>query len=429
MKSMEKLEEATSLYKKAVAIHEKGDSATEEEKALIPKYLEEARILKTQSLDLQNIEKTGRELAAAIEGKDTAKLEGGGAQWSSWGEFLKTVFNWSRGYIQDDPRLFVFDEKASKGYPIKDMAESTGAAGGFLVPAQYLEELQSVMAEASFVRPRATIIRIRRRQVNIPVLDQTGTTAGQPHWYGGMQVFWAEEAEQKDFTEPKFRQIELVAHKMVAYTRASDELVDDAAISLDDFLRGPLGFAGAAVWYEEYAFLRGTGAGQPLGIIPAPATITVPRAVAGAIGFADLANMMENFLPSSKGVWIITQSALADIIQLSGPAGNPSYIWQPNAREGVPGYLLGYPVIWTEKCPRIGSTGDVILADLKYYLIGDRQATTIESTKLERWRYDQTSWKLVHRVDGQPWLSRPLTYEDGTTQVSPFVILGGAVAS
>jgi len=27
-------------------------------------------------------------------------------------------------------------------------------------------------------------------------------------------------------------------------------------------------------------------------------------------------------------------------------------------------------------------------------------------------------------VDGQEWLSTPLTYEDGTTQVSPFVILG-----
>jgi regulation of enolase protein 1 (concanavalin A-like superfamily) len=29
----------------------------------------------------------------------------------------------------------------------------------------------------------------------------------------------------------------------------------------------------------------------------------------------------------------------------------------------------------------------------------------------------------VHRVDGQPWLNAPLTYQDGTTQVSPFVTL------
>jgi HK97 family phage major capsid protein len=86
---------------------------------------------------------------------------------------------------------------------------------------------------------------------------------------------------------------------------------DDSAISLSDFLSGPMGFGGAISWYEDLAFLRGTGAGQPLGIIPAPATIHVARAVAGAIGFADLANMMEHFLPSGRGVWFISQSAMS----------------------------------------------------------------------------------------------------------------------
>jgi len=86
--------------------------------------------------------------------------------------------------------------------------------------------------------------------------------------------------------------------------------------------------------------------------------------------------------------------------------------------------LFGYPVIFTEKTPTIGNAGDVILADMRYYLIGDRQATTIESTPYVQWQYDLTSWRAVHRVDGQPWLSAPLTLQDGTLQVSPFVILG-----
>jgi len=239
-----------------------------------------------------------------------------------------------------------------------------------------------------------------------------------------MAFYWGEEATEKTETDPSFRRIDLVAHKLYGYTRAGDELLDDSAISLEAFLNGPLGFVGGVQWMEDYTFIQGTGAGQPLGVINAGATITVNRAAANAIGYADLANMMENFLPSGRGVWVITQSAMADLIQLSGPTGNASYVWQPNAREGVPGYLLGMPVIWSEKCPRIGTAGDVILADWLYYLIGDRQATTVESTKFDRWRWDETSWRVVHRVDGQPWLSAPLTYQDGTTQVSPFVILG-----
>jgi HK97 family phage major capsid protein len=180
---------------------------------------------------------------------------------------------------------------------------------------------------------------------------------------------------------------------------------------------------------EDYAFFQGTGAGQPLGVINAGATIVEGRAAAGAIGFDDLADMMEDFLPSGNGLWTITQSAMSELIQLNGPAGNPSYIWQPNARDGVPGFILGFPVIWTEKLPLIGNQGDVVLADWRYYLLGDRQATTVESTQFDFWRYDQTSWRAVHRVDGQPWLSTPLTYQDGTTQVSPFVILGAVAGS
>ena len=83
------------------------------------------------------------------------------------------------------------------------------------------------------------------------------------------------------------------------------------------------------------------------------------------------------------------------------------------------------PVIFTEKTPVVGSAGDVLLADFRYYLIGDRQATTIESTPFtDKWIYDLTTWRVVHRVDGQPWLSAPITLTDGTLTVSPFVILG-----
>jgi len=333
-----------------------------------------------------------------------------------------------------DARLQSFKDEpgeSNEAREAKQMRENVGATGGFLVPTEFLAQLQAVMGESSIVRNRATIIRMRRRAIQIPVLDQTGTTAGVPHWFGGMQFYWHEEAQSKTLTTPNFRQIELVAHKLIGYTRASDELLDDAAISLADFLSGPLGMAGGIAWMEDFAFLRGSGAGQPLGVITAVnrPTIVVPRAAAGAIGFADLANMMEEFLPSGRGVWVITQSAMSEMIQLAGPAGNPSYIWQPNARDGIPGSILGFPVIWSEKNPVLGAQGDVLLADFRYYLVGDRQATTIESTQFDRWRYDETSWRAVHRVDGQPWLSAPLTYQDGTTQVSPFVILDDAVAT
>ena len=214
----------------------------------------------------------------------------------------------------------------------------------------------------------------------------------------------------------------MVAHKLIGYTTASDELVADSAISLADFLSGPLGMAGGIAWMEDYAFIQGTGAGQPLGVINAGATISVAR-VGTDPTYPDLCNMVENFLPSGRGVWFISQSLYSEMLQMSGPTGNASYLWG-NAQSGAPNMLLGFPVVFTEKCPLRNNPGDVILADWRYYLIGDRQATTVESTQFDLWRYDKTSWRAVHRVDGQPWLSQPLYYQDGTTQISPFVILG-----
>jgi len=415
----ERLAEAKRLREKVKELLENPE-APAEEKQHIPQMIEDAKRLMTEAGQLKNIIEAGVQAKVLEHVAEQEKGDSpvGGSEFKAWGDFLYAVWeaNTGRGV---DQRLKAFRDETPKA--TKQMSEATGAAGGFLVPVEFRAELMAALAEASIVRPRATVIRMTRRQLDIPVLDQTGTTAGIPHWFGGMQFYWSEEAGEKTLTDAEFRKIPLVAHKLIGYTRAGDELLDDAAISLADFLDGPLGFAGGVAWMEDYAFFQGTGAGQPLGVIGAGATLGIARAAANAVGYADLVNMLEAFLPTGKGLWCISQSAMSNLLTIQDPNG--AYVWQPNAREGMPTVLFGYPVAFTEKLPRVGTTGDVLLADWTYYLVGDRQATTIETTKFDRWRYDETSWRVVHRVDGQPWLSTPLTYQDGTTQVSPFVVL------
>lgn len=329
---------------------------------------------------------------------------------------------------QGDPmRTSVLGTQVKGGFAQKaTMVENIGARGGFLVPQEFIPELYGVLAEQTIVRQRATIIPMSRRQVLIPVIDQTGTTAGQAHWYGGMIAKWTEEATEKTQTDPTFRQATLTAHKLVLFTKSSDELLEDEAVGLSAFLMGPMGFTGAITWQEEYTFLNGTGVGQPQGVIGAGCTISIARAATGAVSFGDLADMLEAFLATGgRGIWHMTQSLMSEMIQLAGPSTTyGSYIWTPNARDGIPGSVLGYPVVWTEKLPLKGTAGDVLLANWPFYLIGDRKRTTIESSNIPSFQDDVTSWRCVHRVDGRPWLSAALTLQDGITQISPFVILG-----
>jgi HK97 family phage major capsid protein len=216
----------------------------------------------------------------------------------------------------------------------------------------------------------------------------------------------------------------LVAKKLIGYTRASDELVADASISLNDFLSGPFGFAGGVAWMEDYAFLRGNGVGQPLGVINAGATISVARQVQQSVTYEDLTQMQENHMGEENAVWVASISLKHILMNMTYPTANPSLVWQPSAREGMPGTLFGRPIFWTEKVPSRGNAGDIGLYDFSQYLLGDRQATTITTSSDEMFRYDQTSWRVVHRVDGKPWLNAPLTLADSTSTVSPFVILG-----
>jgi len=322
------------------------------------------------------------------------------------------------------------EHKDSTGWAQKTtMSEATGATGGFLVPEQFISQVLFVDAEKAPIRAKCTPIAMTARSVKIPVLDQSGTTACQPHWFGGMIAQWTEQQPNtaKPQSDPTWRQIELVAHELCCYTRTRNELVEDAPQSLDSFLRGQMGFPGAINWYEEYAFYQGTGAGQPLGVIPAPATIAVPAQAnppAPATFFTDLVNMLEAFMPVNERsvLWSLHIRHLSDLMLMNGPAGTPSYLWG-GAVAGPAATILGYPFIRTEKLPAPGTAGSVLLADWSMYLLGNRQMVTIDTSSHERFQYDETSWRAVHRVDGQPWLSAPITLQDGSTQVSPFIVL------
>lgn len=432
------LARAQSLYGEArtLLLNEK---CTAEDQAKAESLKSEAKGLTDRASSLKEIElaqeslgeeEAEREAVGESNGNGQGK-KGKKAKFSDFGEFTGAVVNaWLSKGQQVDSRLKKFRERAGDAEEesagrkeAKSMSGATGAGGGFLIDLESYGQLMAVAAPLTVVRQRATIIRMLRRQIVIKLLDQTGTTVGVPSFFGGIQIYWKEEAAQKDITDPKFRQSTLTAHKMIGYTEASDELLEDANPSLADFLGGPLGFPGAIAWMEDYAFLRGTGAGQPQGVVDAPATIAVTRTTASTIKYDDLVNMEGKFM-GQKGVWVATHGAKATLMLINGPSGNPVYLWG-SMKDGVPDTLLGRPIFFVDKLPAVGARGDIMLADFTYYVVGDRQATTFEATTTYKFRTDETAFRAVHRVDGQPWLSAPITLTgiDGSTQVSPFVVI------
>ncbi len=303
----------------------------------------------------------------------------------------------------------------------KALAENVGATGGFLVPQEFQARVLSVQENETVVRPRAEVIRMSRREIKIPSLDQVGTVTGGFSWFGGVRTFYLEEAGAMTESSMDFRDTTLTAHNLTAYTRSSNQLLDDSAISLQDFLMSVI--PRALAYQADFDYLQGDGVGKPQGVINAGATITINRTGTVNVVYEDLVAMVESALPSGNMLWVASQSVMSNLLLMTGPSGNPAFLWG-SAERGVPSTLLGFPIIFSDKVPVVGTAGDIGLYDFSYYLVGDRQAITLDMSIHERFQNNQTSWRAIMRHDGQPWLSAPITYRDGSTQVSPFVRLG-----
>jgi len=264
----------------------------------------------------------------------------------------------------------------------------------------------------------------------VPSLDQfTAPTAGvgQTAFAGGIAGGWVAEGSAGSSTDPAFKQIEYNIKKIAAYTRVSSELMADSFMSVDALLSQLFGTAVGAM--EEMAFLRGSGAGMPLGMLNAGCAIGVTPDTDGAFGIADAVEMISRFKGTGGGqpIWVGHISLLPDMLKYfplgsTGvhQAGYGTSAWvQP--REGIPGSLLGYPLFWSEHMP--SANGDAImLIDPKAYLIFDREPIRVAYSEHARFENDQGSFRVTKRLDGQPWMQSTISLGGPTVlTVSPIV--------
>jgi HK97 family phage major capsid protein len=235
---------------------------------------------------------------------------------------------------------------------------------------------------------------------------------------------WTAEGVTRTETESQFKQMELKAWELSGYSVSSNVLLQDSIVGLERFLMTL--FGKAIAWFEEYAFLQGSGAGKPQGMLGCAAAISVNRNTASHVYFPDVATMWSKLLPVSwnRAIWVFSPSVVTDLLQLKDGANRAIFISIDQGITKAPNWnLLGRPAFPTEKVPALGTRGDLMLLDPSFYVIGDRMQIEIAASEHVNFLKNQTTWRVVERVDGQPWLSGPVTLQDGSSTVSPFVVL------
>jgi HK97 family phage major capsid protein len=332
------------------------------------------------------------------------------------------------------PKLENINDKLSKWQQhvkATGLSEGINADGGFLVPTEFRATLLRNALERTIVRQRATVIPMNTNSVTIPVVNES-THSGS--LFGGVVIYRPDEGGTKTSSKPEFGQVQLNLHKLVGLVYATDELLEDSPISLQPLLTEM--FTSAIAWQEDEDFINGTGAGQALGVMNSPCLVSVAKETGQAattIVTENIVKMWSRLYPQSQGnaVWIANNDTFPQLATLSlsvGTGGSAVGILNINGT-GIAGAanmkLLGKPLLLTEHCQTLGTTGDIILCDWRQYLIGQKvgQQIKMDTSIHVNFVYDETAFRFVMRYDGQPWWPSTLTPVHSTNTLSPFVAL------
>lgn len=318
-------------------------------------------------------------------------------------------------------------ELAAKRETVLNYQEKVPSEGGFLVPEEFRAELLRLSLETSIVRPRARVVPMASRTLSFPAIDETSRVSSV---FGGIVVYRTEEGAELTESAAAFGQIKLEATKQTALAHVTNELVRDAAGGFQMYIEEM--FPEAISFFEDIDFLSGNGAGAPLGALSTLNTAAISVAkesgqTASTIVWENVVKMYSRMLPSSlnRAVWIASPDTFAELATMALSVGTGgSAVWLTDGTGAPTLTLLGRPVIMTEKAPAaLGTIGDLNFVDFGMYLIGDRQMMTVDSSEHVKFTSDKTTFRVIQRNDGRPWLNSPLTPHNNSATLSPFVQL------
>ncbi len=267
------------------------------------------------------------------------------------------------------------DAAALARLDVKALSGTSGAAGGYLVPDETEREIGRRLAEISPIRAIASV-----RQVS-------AATYRKPFATNGFSTGWVGETASRPQTDtPTLAELEFPAMELYAMPAATQSLLDDSAVDLDQWIAQEVEQAFGA--QETTAFITGDGSAKPRGFLDYDKAAEASWEW-GSLGFilSGAAGDFASSNPSDKlvdliyalkagyrqnGRFVMNRRTQASVRKFKDSAGN--YLWSPPASAGAPATLMGFPITEAEDMPNVGANSySIAFGDFQRgYLIVDR---------------------------------------------------------
>jgi len=333
-----------------------------------------------------------------------------GERFSSFGEQMAAIVRAGSPGGSVDPRLY----NIASG-----LGETIPSDGGFLVQQDFTNDLLQDIFTTGVLASRCRRIPISGNSNGIKIngVDETSRATTR---YGGVLGYWVDEAAQKTASKPSFRQIELSLKKLIGLCYATDELLQDAA-ALEAFVRQA--FAGEFGFLLDDAIINGTGAGQPLGIMNAGCLVSVGKEAGQAAATLVTENIVKMYArrfasQTQNYAWFYNQNIEPQLFTMNmavGVGGVPVYMPPGGLSDAPYARIMGLPAIAVEQAQTLGTKGDIILANFRDgYIFAEKGGIQADMSIHVRFVYDESCFRFVLRVDGQPVRASALTpYKGG----------------
>ncbi len=320
------------------------------------------------------------------------------------------------------------DDRVNRILAATGMSSGIGSDGGLLIPPEFSNIIWDMMREDDAnLLDACDGYTVEGESLEFNGVDETSRATGS-RW-GGVRGYWIAEAEQMTKSKPTFRKIKLEPKQLAVMIYVTDKLLNNSPIALQQFLTRAA--SSEISFMTSDAIIEGDGSGKPLGILNSDALIEVDKESgqdADTIVKANIDNMWSQCHARWRqaATWYINQDCepqLANLSMAVGTGGAPVYL-PPGGISATPfATLMGRPVKPIEFCSTVGTKGDIILANLGAYCAGTKGTVRSAMSIHLRFDYNESVFRFLFDVDGQPWIAKPMTPFKGTKELSPFVAL------
>lgn len=296
--------------------------------------------------------------------------------------------------------------------------------GGFFVPEGLAPVTLSVSPEVDPTASRVTQVPMTTPIVKTNArVDKNHTTSVS----GGLTVSRTPETGAPGSSRTKYEQIRLEATGLFGLSYVTEQLLE----------RSPISFAAilSAGFQDEFASsglkerYRGTGNGEPLGILNSPALLSVAKQsmqVADTINGTNVIKMRQRVWRYGQAIWLANHDTLEQLMTCHIAGTNSDvFLFSPGRGVDVPDTLLGRPIIFTEYANTLGDLGDICCGVWSQYLwgtMGPQNPRRAESIHVRFLNHERT-FKFWIENDGAPWWRALLTPHKSAETLSPFVAL------